>query len=153
LFKKNNLIAVNITNKCGLRNKIHFFILLQLVESSDGSKKKKNGGFKLLRKPRAPKLPPIPFPPSPDPAERPFYENYEFENEEYETYSSFHQSPPPSAVPSLISPPPSESNPKRGINGIGGSFGALGFRSSLKPPFFFFLLPSDDSTSCNKIKK
>ena len=89
---------------------------LQLVQSSTDGPKKRKGGFKLLRKPRAPKLPPIPFPPSPDPAERPFYENYDFENEEYETYSSFHQSPPPSAVPSLISPPPSESNPRRGIS-------------------------------------
>ncbi|CAG2219155.1 unnamed protein product [Mytilus edulis] len=87
-----------------------------LVTSSSEEIKKKKGGFKLLRKPRAPKLPPIPFPPSPDPAERPFYENYDFENEEYETYSSFQQSPPPSAVPSLISPPPSESNPRRGIS-------------------------------------
>lgn len=82
----------------------------------------KSMGGKLLRKPRAPKsLPPMtvtPAPPETTPA-RPFYENYDFEEREYGSPQHHYRtevdspmkSPTPSIVPSLISPPPSESNP------------------------------------------
>lgn len=73
---------------------------------------KGGGGAKLLRRPRAPKLPPLEpeLPPSPD---KPFYEIYDFEQET--DFSHRHlQSPTPSVVPSLVSPPPSESHPAGG---------------------------------------
>jgi len=75
-------------------------------------------GFKLLRKPRAPKvLPPIRTP-SPikelsDSPLKPFYENYDIEADlQPVTPVTGHHSPTPS-VPSLLSPPPSESHPTR----------------------------------------
>lgn len=86
------------------------------------SKKKvpsSGSGAKLLRRPRAPKqLPPIPTP-SPvkdsDSPSKPFYETYDYDTDLTVTVheSTVRQSPTPSVVPSLISPPPSESNPTR----------------------------------------
>lgn len=99
--------------------KFRYLISFQLVESSKTKKNlmikgqgKGGGGFKLLRRPRAPKLPPLEpeLPPSPD---KPFYEIYDFEQEEDFNQRHLH-SPTPSVVPSLVSPPPSESHPTRG---------------------------------------
>ncbi|XP_060070630.1 leucine-rich repeat-containing protein 63-like [Ylistrum balloti] len=93
-----------------------------LVFTTNSSKHKKNSSTqdtKLLRRPRAPKpLPPLSTPSptknSSSPV-KPFYETYDFDTDipTRETPVTIRQSPTPSVVPSLISPPPSESNPTR----------------------------------------
>lgn len=95
-------------------------LFLQLVSSVARPKRNHNvTETKLLRRPRAPKqLPPLLTPSPSKEADSPaklFYETYDYDADipVRETPVTVHQSPTPSVVPSLISPPPSESNPTR----------------------------------------
>lgn len=80
-------------------------------------------GKQLLRKPRAPKpLPPLPTTPTPSAPGAStklteYYESVDFLDEEghRSREATIHHSPTPSVVPSLVSPPPSESFQRKSV--------------------------------------